>query len=1372
MAFTQGLDTIFHGLDEQNEKDYAYRNTAIEIESMSWNKTVRNLHIYVKNVGSTTLKAEKTSVLVNGIDASQKIVLFTVDGKYTNVWAPMDTLHLNLTNIQNPKRVTVITNNGVKAYAIPGLHHIVVTPSYVNVPAGGTQVFFAYGYDFNDEPVDINSTISWSTNVGTMSGSMLNAQTTPGSGYVNASVGNIVGSAIVNVTPAPLHHIVVLPSPVDVPAGGTQVFTAQGYDIFNNPVSITPAWSTNVGVMVGSTLIARQTPTGTGNVWATVGSIVGSAVVNIVPASLHHIVVSPDDANVPVGSSLIYTAVGYDIYNNPININPVWTTNVGYMQGSTFYAQTTPADGLVTATVGSISDSATVHVIAGALNHIHVEPIQIDVPAGGTYTFTAIGHDAFHNVVPITPVWSTDVGSMAGNVFTAQNTVGTGFVNASVGSIVGSAQVNVIPANLHHIVVTPNPVSLLVGENQSFTATGYDIYGNTVPINPIWSTDVGTMVGSTLYASTLPCVGNVTASVGTISDSASVTVQAGPLDHIHVIPSYLDLPAGGSYDFDAIGHDRYDNIVPITPTWSATIGTINALGVFTAPNTVTSGIVTASVGSIVGSAQVNVIPANLASIVVTPSSQDVPAGGNFVFTATGYDIYGNIVSINPIWSTDVGYMQGSTFYAQTSVGIGNVTATLGAISGQASVNIIPGPLHHIKIIPSEATVAAGNSKDFDAIGYDMFDNVVSITPVWSTNVGTINGAGTLTAQNTLGSGFVEASVGAISAQANVTVVANSLDHVIVTPDPATVTVGSSLLFTAQGYDAYNNPVDILPVWSTNVGTMVGNVLYACTYPISGTVTATVGAISDSAFVTVVVGPVAHYHVNPAAGSKYAGFPFQVTIVAHDQYHNVVTTDSTTIVSFASTSPTMVFSTNGGISWGATSVQLTNGQANILARDTTAGTSTISAFEDGHSGVSEPITILPGTPSLVTITSPASPITVSADLHTVTISCEVRDTYGNLVSDGTEVTWTYTGSSSIISPTYTTNGLTSTTLTTSTIAGSVYTVTATCIGGSDTSPTITVVPGSPAKINSTSPINPTTVSADTPSLVVSFYVTDIWNNAIDGIQVNFTSSGLVSPDSAFTIAGHVSTTLTTSTHAGDVFFVTASCNEHSADSQPITVVAGKPAVITFLYPTSALSVSADVHQVLIQVSVEDAHGNPVPDGTIVTFTINDPGLPNSGLGSIASPISTIAGVASTTFITSTFAGDDFNITASSGTASSYSETITVVPGASVKLVFTTSPQTNVKVGENSSICIVTIQDQYGNNVTLDETTTLTIVSSSATTEFSLDCITWGITSVTINAGSSNASFYFRDTNVGTFTITVYETPSHAWIDATQIEEVIP
>ena len=59
--------------------------------------------------------------------------------------------------------------------------------------------------------------------------------------------------------------------------------------------------------------------------------------------------------------------------------------------------------------------------------------------------------------------------------------------------------------------------------------------------------------------------------------------------------------------FSARGYDQYNNEVPISPTWSTNVGSIDDSGWFTTQNTPDSGYVKATADSIEGQATVNIV---------------------------------------------------------------------------------------------------------------------------------------------------------------------------------------------------------------------------------------------------------------------------------------------------------------------------------------------------------------------------------------------------------------------------------------------------------------------------------------------------------------------------------------------------------------------------------------------------------------------------------------------------------------------------------------------------------------------------------------------------------------------------------------------
>jgi hypothetical protein len=202
-----------------------------------------------------------------------------------------------------------------------------------------------------------------------------------------------------------------------------------------------------------------------------------------------------------------------------------------------FTAPATVGTSTIQVTCGGRTATATVTVEPGPLASITVTPNPTLQP-GEMQQFTAVGRDAFDNIVDITPVWSATnpPGTIAAatGMFTAGNTTGTfpASVTATAGGISGTADVTVVAGPLATITVTPNPVTLQTGAQQQFTAVGRDAFNNVVPIEPVWS---ATNPPGTINAGTgLFTAGNTTglfansvrATVGTLFGTATVTVTA------------------------------------------------------------------------------------------------------------------------------------------------------------------------------------------------------------------------------------------------------------------------------------------------------------------------------------------------------------------------------------------------------------------------------------------------------------------------------------------------------------------------------------------------------------------------------------------------------------------------------------------------------------------------------------------------------------------------------------------------------------------------------------------------------------------------------------------------------------------------------
>ena len=193
----------------------------------------------------------------------------------------------------------------------------------------------------------------------------------------------------------------------------------------------------------------------------------------------------------------------------------------------------------------------------------------------------------------------------------------------------------------------------------------------------------------------------------------------------------------------------------------------------------------------------------------------------------------------------------------------------------------------------------------------------------------------------------------------------------------------------------------------------------------------------------------------------------------------------------------------------------------------------------------------------------------------------------------------------------------------------------------------------------------------------------------------------------------------------------------------------------------------------EVAVEDSSGNIVTsDFSSVTLQVVS--APNGGTLS-----STCSGVESYGLVQfsncSLSNAGTYQIQAvdsGSGVSSTPSATVTVTPATAAKIAFTSNSLTGA-ASNNATLGAITVQEQDTFGDAFPTTTPVTVALSSTSTgtnEFAAGSNgTPIITSVTIPAGSSSASFYYGDTKAGTPTLTA---TASGLVSGTQSETITP
>jgi hypothetical protein len=282
----------------------------------------------------------------------------------------------------------------------------------------------------------------------------------------------------------------------------------------------------------------------------------------------------------------------------------------------------------------------------GGLAAITVSPATADVTADDVVAFTAAGHDAAGNPVPISPAWSSTGGSVAQDGRFTPDRTGSFTVSASVGAVSGSAKVAVRAGALAALGVDPPAATITVDEKARFGADGQDAKGNPVAVAPQWSSNGGSIDGTGLFAPDAPGKFTVTASASGVSGSAEVTVTPGQVVRLEVSPVAATLRADAALTFTAVGFDSHGNEGPASVEWSVSggkgAGSITAAGRYV-PEKTGSYEIEARAGSLSAAASVEVLPGKVARASLDPSTASLYVGERVTFLVSAEDAKGNQV---------------------------------------------------------------------------------------------------------------------------------------------------------------------------------------------------------------------------------------------------------------------------------------------------------------------------------------------------------------------------------------------------------------------------------------------------------------------------------------------------------------------------------------------------------------------------------------------------------------------------------------------------------------------------------------------------------------------------------------------------------
>jgi trimeric autotransporter adhesin len=584
------------------------------------------------------------------------------------------------------------------------------------------------------------------------------------------------------------------------------------------------------------------------------------------------------------------------------------------------------------------------------LRSIVLSPADPTLASGLSQQFTALGVYADGTSVDISDkvVWNSATAAVStmdsqGKALALQP--GTSVISASLGGQAASTVFTVTSAELTSISISPSNASVADGLTTQFIATGLYSDGSTEDISTAvnWlssDTSVAVMApdqstSSGLAAAVAPGSTQISASMGDLSASTSLTVTNASLISIQLSPVNSILYVGVSQLYTAIGvySDGSSQDISALVTWASSAQNIATIDSSAGENHgLATGVaagttqVSATLGAISAETTLTVSTASLSTIVVTPVSSTVTVGLTRQFMATAnysdgrsFDISRSVVWASGDTSITTMNANGTADSGQATglaAGTAQITATFASVSGSASLNVISGTLTSILVTPANSRLSVGLNRQYRATGIysnGTSENLTSLV-TWTSSDNTValpnanlqNSSGSVAGLKT-GTVQIRATLGAVFAEVSLTVTNSTLSSISVTPVLSSVAVGLNRKFTATGIysDGSIENISHRVAWAssnTQIATMNANGGLNSGFATGNAagsvqITATSGSVSGASTLTVTTASLNNINVTPVNPSVVNTFTRQFN--ATGLYSDGTSADLTTVVQWSS-----------------------------------------------------------------------------------------------------------------------------------------------------------------------------------------------------------------------------------------------------------------------------------------------------------------------------------------------------------------------------------------------------------------------------------------------------------------------------------------
>ena len=901
-------------------------------------------------------------------------------------------LQNNIANISNSGLITATslgtstitaTLDSVSSFA--QLNVTAVTLSSINIDpdsnsiAEGTNLALHANGIYDDlSSQDLTTQVTWqssNTDIATINADGILTAQNAGDVIVTATLGTVNNTTAIAITAATLDSINVTPGDISIANGTSTNLQATGFYSDSSSQNLTSqvSWQSNDPDIAEINSSGSLTSKNTGNtiVTASLNGQTSSTSITVTSAILSSINITPGQTSIANGtsSSLLATGLYTDQTTQDLTQQVSWRSNNNAISDIDFngvVSGNSVGTSIITASLGTISNTASVDITTATLISINVTPNVTSIANGTNTSLIASGFYTDDSTQDLTQQvsWQSDDSNIlevsSSGVVTARS-VGSATITASFEGQSNSSSITVTTATLESITVSPNSSSLPNGTNINLQATGFysDSTSQDLTAQVSWqSNDSAIAETSSLGLVTARSIGSatITANFNGKSSSSSITITDATIDSITVSPNTSSLPNGTNINLQATGFysDSSSKDLTTQVSWQSsnnTIAEISNLGLLTA-RSVGTAVITTNFEGQSNSASITVTAATLDSITVSPNTSSLPNGTNINLQATGF--YSDASSQD--LTTQVSWQSGNNAIAEISnlglltarsIGVATITASFDGKNSSSSITITDATIDSITVSPNTSSLPNGTNINLQATGFysDASSKDLTAQVSWQSGdnaIAEISNLGLLTARS-IGSATITASFDGQSSTALITITPATLNSININPGNLAIANGtsSSLLVTGLYSDLTTQNLTQQVTWQSSDNSIAeintdGLVTGYSTG--TATITAHLNGLSSTTSVSVTTETLNSINISPNTSSFAAGTVTQLS--AYGIYSDLSTQNLTTQVTWQSSNSSIAEIDQNGLVTGNTTGTVTitadfNGTSSTALIDITA-----------------------------------------------------------------------------------------------------------------------------------------------------------------------------------------------------------------------------------------------------------------------------------------------------------------------------------------------------------------------------------------------------------------------------------------------------